>query len=135
MNQFEYYYQRELNYLRQLAKTVSEDSPHLRDTFSGRDPDVERLNEGFAALMGRLSQKVDDALPELTQPLLQRLRAQPIKGIPATSIIQFESEGQGDFDFSIPAGTEVYTQDRQTYVTCRECAITPLTLISREITH
>ncbi|MBD2779528.1 type VI secretion system baseplate subunit TssF [Xenorhabdus sp. 42] len=52
MNQFEYYYQWELDYLRQLAKTVSEEHEHLRDSFSRRDPDVERLNEGFAALMG-----------------------------------------------------------------------------------
>ncbi|OTA21351.1 type VI secretion system protein VasA [Xenorhabdus beddingii] len=135
MNSFEYYYQWELDYLRQRGKIVSEENPHLRDTFSGRDPDVERLNEGFAALMARLGQKVNDAFPELTQPLLQRLRAQPLKGIPATSIIQFDSGARGDFDFSIPAGTEVYTYNRQPYVTCRECAIVPLTLVSREIMH
>ncbi|MBD2795376.1 type VI secretion system baseplate subunit TssF [Xenorhabdus sp. 18] len=135
VNPFEYYYQWELDYLRQLAKAVSEENPHLSDTLSGRDPGVERLNEGFAALMARLNQKVNDAFPELTQPLLQKLRAQPIKGIPATSIIQFDSGAQGDFDFSIPAGTEVYSHNRQTYVTCRECAVVPLTLISREITH
>ncbi|MDC9605969.1 type VI secretion system baseplate subunit TssF [Xenorhabdus griffiniae] len=135
MNPFEYFYQWELDYLRQLAKAASENKSHLRDVLSGRDPDAERLNEGFAALMARLNQKVKDAFPELTQPLLQKLRAQPIKGIPATSIIQFDSEAQGDFAFSIPVGTEVYTHHRQPFVTCRECPIAPLALVSREITH
>ncbi|PHM61637.1 type VI secretion system baseplate subunit TssF [Xenorhabdus ishibashii] len=135
MKSFEYFYQWELDYLRQLAKTASEDKSHLSDVLSGRDPDAERLNEGFAALMARLNQKVKDAFPELTQPLLQKLRAQPIKGIPATSIIQFDSEAQGDFAFSIPVGTEVYTHHRQPFVTCRECPIAPLVLVSREITH
>ncbi|MDR0218800.1 MAG: type VI secretion system baseplate subunit TssF [Enterobacteriaceae bacterium] len=147
VNPFEYYYQWELDYLKQLAKAACEEKPHLRDVLSGRDPDVERTFEGFAALTGRLHQKVDDAFPELTQQLLQRLRAQPIKGIPATSIIQFSSAvrststgqsnhgGQNDLAFSIPAGTEVYTDDRQPFVTCRQCPIEPLILLSREITH
>ncbi|WP_340615556.1 type VI secretion system baseplate subunit TssF [Xenorhabdus entomophaga] len=135
MKSFEYYYQWELDYLRQLAKSAREEKPHLEDVLSGRDPDAERVNEGFAALMARLSQKVGDAFPELTQPLLQKLRAQPIKGIPATSIIQFDSGAQGDFAFSIPAGTEVHTHHRQPFVTCRECPIEPLILVSRDITH
>jgi type VI secretion system protein ImpG len=32
-----------------------------------RDPYVERLFEGFAFLMGRLREKLDDDLPELTE--------------------------------------------------------------------
>ncbi|WP_446470575.1 type VI secretion system baseplate subunit TssF [Xenorhabdus stockiae] len=135
MNPFEYYYQWELDYLRQLAKTAREEKSHLGDVLSGRDPDAERVNEGFAALMARLSQKINDAFPELTQPLLQKLQAQPIKGIPATSIVQFDSGTQGDFAFSIPAGTEVYTHHQQPFVMCRECSIEPLVLVSREITH
>src|SRR5690606_11958779 len=40
---------------------------------SGRDPDVERLLEGFAFLTGRLRQKLDDELPELTHSLMHLL--------------------------------------------------------------
>ncbi|AOM41373.1 type VI secretion system baseplate subunit TssF [Xenorhabdus hominickii] len=135
MKSFEYYYQWEIDYLRQLAKSACKEKSHLEDVLSGRDPDAEKVNEGFAALMARLNQKVDDAFPELTQPLLQKLRAQTIKGIPATSIIQFDSIMQGDFAFSIPAGTEVHTHHQQPFVTCRECPIEPLILVSRDITH
>ncbi|MDE9457280.1 type VI secretion system baseplate subunit TssF [Xenorhabdus bovienii] len=135
MKSFEYYYQREFDYLRQLAKIVSEENPHLRDVLGGGDPDVERLFEGASVLTARLKQKIEDGFPELTRPLLQKLRAQPLKGLPATSIIQFDSHGQGDSDFSIPAGTEVYTEAGQPFVMCRPCPVAPLTLVSREIIH
>ncbi|AOM41173.1 hypothetical protein [Xenorhabdus hominickii] len=45
MNQFEYYYQWKIDDLMKLEEAVSEESSHLNDTLSGRDPDVERLNE------------------------------------------------------------------------------------------
>ncbi|CDM87836.1 type VI secretion system baseplate subunit TssF [Xenorhabdus bovienii] len=53
MKSFEYYYQREFDYLRQLAKIVSEENPHLRDVLGGGDPDVERLFEGASVLTAR----------------------------------------------------------------------------------
>lgn len=37
------------------------------DKPGARDPYVERLFEGFAFLMGRLREKLDDDLPELTE--------------------------------------------------------------------
>ncbi|EXF44582.1 protein ImpG [Pseudomonas sp. BAY1663] len=72
---FNHYYQSELTALRQLGKRFAERSPALAPFLgqSGRDPDVERLLEGFAFLTGRLRQKLDDELPELTHSLMHLL--------------------------------------------------------------
>ncbi|SFK31513.1 type VI secretion system protein ImpG [Xenorhabdus mauleonii] len=135
MDQFERYFQQELAYLRELGKLACETKPHLKDVLGGRDPDVERLKEGFAALMARPSQKINDAFPELTQPLLRNLQAQSIKGIPATSIMQIEGGKDADFAFSLPRGTKVQTPVDQTFITSRACEVQPIMLIGREITH
>ena len=62
---FNHYYQSELTALRQLGRRFAERSPALAPFLgqTGRDPDVERLLEGFAFLTGRLRQKLDDELP------------------------------------------------------------------------
>ena len=60
---FNHYYQSELTALRQLGRRFAERSPALAPFLgeAGRDPDVERLLEGFAFLTGRLRQKLQDA--------------------------------------------------------------------------
>ncbi len=62
------YYQDELAYLRELGAEFANENPNLASFLSreSSDPDVERLLEGFAFLTGRLRQKLDDELPELT---------------------------------------------------------------------
>ncbi|MBD2786368.1 type VI secretion system baseplate subunit TssF [Xenorhabdus sp. DI] len=135
MDQFERYFQQELIYLRELEKLACEEKPHLNESLSGQDPDVARLNEGFAALMARLNQKINDGFPELTQPLLQRLQAQSVKGIPATCIVQIEGGKEADFAFSLPSGTKVQTPIGQPFITTRQCDVQPLRLVGRAMTH
>ncbi|MCG3461436.1 type VI secretion system baseplate subunit TssF [Xenorhabdus bovienii] len=135
MDQFERYFQRELAYLRELENCVRKEKPHLNEVLGGRDPGVEKLNEGFAALAAPISQKIDDAFPELTQPLLQRLKVQPVRGIPATAIMQLDGGEDADVAFSLPAGTKIQTVSEQSFITPRQCDVLPLTLLSREITH
>lgn len=67
---FNRYYEKELVELRALGREFAESNPGLAPFFNtpGRDPDVERLLEGFAFLTGRLRQKLDDELPEITLP-------------------------------------------------------------------
>ena len=43
------------------------------DKAGARDPFVERLFEGFAFLMGRMREKLDDDLPELTEGVVSLL--------------------------------------------------------------
>lgn len=89
---FNHYYQSELTALRQLGRRFAERSPALAPFLgqAGRDPDVERLLEGFAFLTGRLRQKLDDELPELTHSLMQLLWPNYMQPLPAFSILQFD---------------------------------------------
>ena len=89
---FNQYYQNELNALRQLGGAFAERNPALAPFLgqSGRDPDVERLLEGFAFLTGRLRQKLDDELPELTHSLMYLLWPNYMRPLPAFSMLQFD---------------------------------------------
>lgn len=86
------YYQSELSALRQLGRRFSERNPALAPFLAdaGQDPDVERLLEGFAFLTGRLRQKLDDELPELSHSLMQLLWPNYMRPVPAFSILQFD---------------------------------------------
>lgn len=89
---FNHYYQSELTALRQMGKRFAERSPALAPFLgqSGKDPDVERLLEGFAFLTGRLRQKLDDELPELTHSLMHLLWPNYMRPLPAFSMLQFD---------------------------------------------
>ncbi len=89
---FNHYYQSELTALRQLGRLFAERSPALAPFLgqAGRDPDVERLLEGFAFLTGRLRQKLDDELPELSHSLMRLLWPNYMQPLPAFSILKFD---------------------------------------------
>ncbi|AQZ95377.1 type VI secretion system baseplate subunit TssF [Halopseudomonas phragmitis] len=89
---FNHYYQSELSALRQMGKRFAERNPALAPFLgqSGKDPDVERLLEGFAFLTGRLRQKLDDELPELTHSLMHLLWPNYMRPLPAFSMLQFD---------------------------------------------
>ncbi|WFQ78127.1 type VI secretion system baseplate subunit TssF (plasmid) [Xenorhabdus sp. SF857] len=135
MKNFEDYFQHEIEYLRALQRLVRQEKPHLADILSGHDPDVEKLHEGFAFLTARLHQKIDDGIPEYSQPLLQRLHSQVIKGIPATSIVQLKSKPSTDTAYSVPINRQIITEDGTSFITCRACDIEPLEIVRREIQH
>ena len=66
------YFEAEMRYLREAGKEFAQAYPDRAamlnlDKPGARDPYVERLFEGFAFLMGRLREKLDDDLPELTE--------------------------------------------------------------------
>lgn len=89
---FNHYFQSELSALRQLGKRFAERNPALAPFLgqSGLDPDVERLFEGFAFLTGRLRQKLDDELPELTHSLMHLLWPNYMRPLPSFSMLQFD---------------------------------------------
>ena len=72
---FNHYFQSELSALREQGRRFAEHHPALAPYLAGTstDPDVERLLEGVAFLTGRLRQKLDDELPELTHSLMHLL--------------------------------------------------------------
>ena len=69
------YYQDELRYLRDVGPEFARANPEIARFLAdrGSDPDVERLLEGVAFLCGRIRQKLDDELPELTSNHLKFL--------------------------------------------------------------
>ena len=87
------YYESEMRYLREAGKEFAKIHPDRAsqlnlDRVGDRDPYVERLFEGFAFLTGRLRQKIDDDLPELTESLVSLLWPHYLRLIPSLSIVE-----------------------------------------------
>ncbi|GKX56745.1 type VI secretion protein ImpG [Leminorella grimontii] len=87
------YYEAEMRYLREAGKEFAQVHPDRAgmlnlDRVGDRDPYVERLFEGFAFLMGRLRQKLDDDLPELTEGIVSLLWPHYLRIIPSLSIVE-----------------------------------------------
>jgi type VI secretion system protein ImpG len=93
------YYERELNYLRQLGAEFGQKYPKL----AGRlileadkcdDPHVERLLEAFAFLAARVHLKIDDEFPEITEALLSILYPHYIRPLPSMSIVEMHLDAE-----------------------------------------
>jgi type VI secretion system protein ImpG len=106
---FNKYFQDELIALRELGKEFAERNPALAPFLNtpGRDPDVERIFEGFAFLTGRLRQKLDDELPEIILSLFNLLWPNYLRPIPASSVIRYQPSNNISGAIHIPRGTSV----------------------------
>jgi type VI secretion system protein ImpG len=105
------YYQHELIALRELGKEFAQRNPALAPFLDtpGRDPDVERILEGFAFLAGRLRQKIDDELPEIIHSLFNLLWPNYLRPIPASSIVRYEPSANISGATLIPRGTMMHS--------------------------
>lgn len=107
------YYENELRYLQEAAKAFAAAFPEQArflnvDSLSDRDPYVERLFEGFAFLAGRVHERLDDDLPEVTQRLVGLLYPHFLKPFPSCSIVHFKPKpGMVQQATVLPRGTEV----------------------------
>mgnify|MGYP003182659207 FL=1 len=93
------YYEAEMRYLREAGKEFAQAYPDRAamlnlDKPGARDPYVERLFEGFAFLMGRLREKLDDDLPELTEGLVSLLWPHYLRTIPSLSVVELTTDHQ-----------------------------------------
>lgn len=89
---FNKYYQDELLFLRELGEEFAKANPaaaHYLSTTS-RDPDVERMLEGFAFLSARVRQKLDDEFPELAHSLMRLLWPHYLRPVPSMAILEFQ---------------------------------------------
>lgn len=91
------YYEAEMRYLREAGKEFAQAYPDRAamlnlDKPGARDPYVERLFEGFAFLMGRLREKLDDDLPELTEGLVSLLWPHYLRTIPSLSVVELSTD-------------------------------------------
>lgn len=89
------YYQDELRYLREAGPEFARAHPDIARLLAdrGSDPDVERLLEGVAFLCGRIRQKLDDELPELTANLMGLLWPHYLRPVPSLSIMEMVPDG------------------------------------------
>jgi type VI secretion system protein ImpG len=106
---FNTYFQDELRYLREVGPEFTRANPdlarHLAD--AGTDPDVDRLLEGVAFLCGRVRQKLDDELPELTESLMDLLWPHYLRPVPSMTIMELLPDLQAmQAAVEVPAGAE-----------------------------
>lgn len=107
---FNRYYQDELAFLRDLGREFAEANPSLAPFLAERssDPDVERLLEGFAFLTGRVRQRLDDELPELTHGILSLVYPNFLQPVPSTAIMEFTPLANVvTAPRQVPAGVEI----------------------------
>ena len=87
------YYNRELQYLREMGGEFAEEFPKIAgrlglNAFECADPYVERLLEGVAFLAARVQLKVDAEFSRFTQHLLEMVYPQYLAPVPSMAIVQ-----------------------------------------------
>jgi type VI secretion system protein ImpG len=88
------YYEKELVFLRRMGGEFARKYPKiaarlLLDEEKIEDPHVERMIEAFAFLAGRISLKLDDELPEISESFLNVLYPHYLAPVPSMAIAQF----------------------------------------------
>jgi type VI secretion system protein ImpG len=96
------YYDRELRYIRRLAREFAQQYPREAGRLGleadrSTDPHVERMIEAFALLASRVHLKLDDEFPELTDALLGVMYPHYLAPVPSMAMVQFDvGPGQAD---------------------------------------
>lgn len=128
------YYEQELRHLRDLSVEFSKENPALAPMLSGptSDPDVERLLEGVAFLVGLARRKLADGFPEFIQELARLLFPQYLRPIPCTTVMVFSATGKLNEPARVPAGVEINSVPVEgtaaVFRTCYDVEVYPLTL-------
>ncbi|KMJ45727.1 MULTISPECIES: type VI secretion system baseplate subunit TssF [Xenorhabdus] len=137
-NNKESLYLQELAYLREKAKLMATEFPHLEPFLSNpHDPDIERLFEGFSLLTSNLRSTVEDDFPQVTHEMLGRIWPHTLRPVPPTTIIQFtphQDVHQGAVD--IPQGVPITTDEGEytlRFHTCRPLHIEPFIVLDKQI--
>ncbi|MDV5228268.1 type VI secretion system baseplate subunit TssF [Providencia rettgeri] len=86
------YFENEQKYLRELAREVAIEKPHLVDLLSSplQDPDGARLMEGVAYLSGNLREQLDRQFSELTSSLVNMLWPAYARPFPSMTIVEYQ---------------------------------------------
>lgn len=134
------YYHRELSYLRHAGQDFAQKYPKIARRLQlgteSPDPHVERLLESFSFLTARLSQEIDDRLPQISSALLSILYPYLVLPVPSMSIAQFvpdPTKGKMTSGAEIPKHTPLFTYAEEG-VTCRFRTAYPVTLWPIRIT-
>ena len=130
------YYNRELAALRRMAGEFAEAYPkvasRLRITTDGTvdDPHVERLLEGVAFLGGRVQQRLEDELPEITDALLELLSPHLLAPVPSMTTVRLAPKPESRGPALAPRGTMLETEavrgEPLRYATCHDVTLWPV---------
>jgi len=137
------YYNRELRAIRKLAGEFAEAYPkvaaRLRVTPEAvDDPYVERLLEGVAFIAARVTQRLDDELPEFSETLLDMLAPQLLAPVPSMTTLKLAAAPEMTAAVEIPRGLMVETEpvrgEPLRFVTCHDVRIWPLAVEAMRLT-
>ena len=107
------YFDAEMRYLREAGREFARSQPQgarrVGMTMPGaRHDSVEQTYEGFAFLTSRLRMKLDDAAPEITDPLLDHLWPHTGRTIPSLTILEcVPRSGEARILDTLPPGLQV----------------------------
>ncbi|MGO4157294.1 type VI secretion system baseplate subunit TssF [Cupriavidus sp. YAF13] len=107
------YYDAEMRYLSEASREFAAAQPDAArrlglTSLGEREDSVEQLYQGFAFLMARMRAKLDDALPEITDPLIDNLWPHAGRTIPSLAILEcVPRAGEARVLGKLPAGTQV----------------------------
>ncbi|WP_127956808.1 type VI secretion system baseplate subunit TssF [Serratia microhaemolytica] len=141
------YFDAEMRYLREAGEEFARAHPDRAallnlDKYGARDPYVERLFEGFAFLIGRLREKLDDDLPELTEGVMSLLWPHYLRTIPSLAIVELAPNWRGMKEhFIVEKGFSVLSrpigeaETRCRYATTHDVELLPLALVEATLHH
>lgn len=110
------YFEQEYNYLQKAGEAFAEQHKVLGSKLKmtqreKKDPMVERLFEGFAFLAGRIHERLDDELPEITGGLLEQLFPHFLRPFPSCLILEAKARiGAVTKPVVVKRESEVHTQ-------------------------
>lgn len=133
------YYREEYSYLVDEGREFAQEHPDLARQLNigdarGRDPNVERLLEGFAFLTSRIRRRLDDDFPELAEGLISLIWPHHGRPTPSFCLVEFTPAGGPlTAGLEVPMGAELESQPttgglRCRYRTCAPLLVPPLGL-------
>lgn len=134
------YYQRELNFLRELGSEFAGQHPKIAgrlrlDADAIEDPHVSRFVEASALLAARTRLKIDDEFPDICQAILQTLYPHYLNPTPPAIIVQLgvtDKMTESVEGTQIPRGARLETEaidgEPCRFRTCFETRLWPLRL-------
>lgn len=88
------YFDREMRYLKAAAREFAQQHPTTgrRLGMDGQslqmDASVEQLFQGFSLMMAQMRRKIDDDIPQLTEPLLSQLLPVANRTLPSVAVVE-----------------------------------------------
>ena len=139
------YYERELIFLRRMGADFARKYPKVAsrlqlDEEKIEDPHVERMIEAFAYLTARVSLKLDDELPEVTESFLNVLYPHYLVPIPSMAISQLFYGSSNDKITTaqkIQRGAKMYSRPVDgtpcRFQTCYDVQLLPLEVLDASL--